>query len=100
MGVEVKFDEGNRYIQIKGELICATVMQALEQLTRKGKSLSSWVIDFTGVVKVDSTAVALLIELKKNVQKNDKSVSFIHLPEKLLTIARLSQVDSLLTQNK
>jgi ABC-type transporter Mla MlaB component len=100
MGVEVKFDEGKQYIQIKGELICATVMQALEQLTRKGKSLSSWVIDFTGVVKVDSTAVALLIELKKSVQTSDKGVSFIHLPDKLLTIARLSQVDSLLTENK
>lgn len=100
MAAEVKFDESNRYIQIKGELICATVMQVLEQLTRKGKSLSNWVIDFSGVVKVDSTAVALLIELKKNLQNNDKSVSFIHLPSKLLTIARLSQVESLLNQNK
>jgi ABC-type transporter Mla MlaB component len=100
MGVEVKFDEGNQYIQIKGELICDTVMHALEQLTRKDKSLSGWVIDFTGVTKVDSTAVALLIELKKNVQKADKTISFIHLSETLLTIARLSQVDTLLSENK
>ncbi len=100
MGVEVKFDEGNQYIQIKGELICDTVMYALEQMTRKGKTLSGWVIDFSGVTKVDSTAVALLIELKKAVQKSEKTVSFIHLSETLLTIARLSQVDSLLSENK
>lgn len=100
MGVEVIFDEDNQYIQIKGELMCDTVMHALQQLTRKGKSLSDWVIDFAGVVKVDSTAVALLIELKKGVQKSEKTVSFIHLPETLLTIARLSQVDALLSENK
>jgi ABC-type transporter Mla MlaB component len=100
MGVEVEFDEGNRLVQIKGELICGTVMQALEQLTRKGKSLSDWVIDFAAVSRVDSTAVALLIELKKHVQKSNKTVSFIHLPETLLTIARLSQVESILSENK
>jgi ABC-type transporter Mla MlaB component len=48
---------------------------------------------------VDSSAIALLIELKRNAQKKNKSISFIYLPSALLAIARLSQVDSLLTES-
>jgi ABC-type transporter Mla MlaB component len=99
MTVEVSIDNDNQYLQVKGELICDTVMQALNQLTRQGKDLSSWVIDFTGVARVDSTAVALLIELKKFARETNKTISFIYLPESLLSIARLSQVESLITEN-
>lgn len=99
MAVEVLIDESNQYIRVKGDLVCATVMQALNQLTRQGKNLSKWVIDFTGVERVDSTAVALLIELKKYAKNNNKVVSFIYLPDSLLSIAKLSQVESLITEN-
>ena len=99
MTVEVSFDKRNQYIQVKGELTCETVMSALKQLRRECSSLPSWVIDFTQVSKVDSSAIALLIELKRNAKQKDKQVSFIYLPAALLSIARLSQVDGLLQQN-
>lgn len=99
MAVEVSIDESNQYIRIKGELVCATVMQVLNQLTRQGKNLSRWVIDFTAVERVDSTSIALLIELKKYAKDNNKEISFIYLPDALLSIARLSQVESLIIQN-
>lgn len=98
MTVEVTFDASNDHIQIKGELTSKTVEHALVQFTRECKSLSSWVIDFTQVSKVDSTAIALIIELKRDAMKKDRKISFIALPEALLTIARLSQVDGLLTE--
>ena len=69
MDVEVAFDSRNQYIQVKGELTVNTVMHALSQFTRECKSLPQWVIDFTGVTRVDSTALALLIELKRNAKK-------------------------------
>jgi len=50
------------------------------------------------VSKVDSTALALLIELKRNALKNNKKISFIYLPASLVSIARLSQVDLLLSE--
>jgi len=97
MSVEISFDKSKQYIQVKGELTSATVMSALKQLSRECQSLSKWVIDFTHVTKVDSTAIAMLIELKRNALKKKKTISFIYLPTSLLTIARLSQLDDMLT---
>lgn len=98
MSIEISFDRSNQYIQVKGELTSSTVMSALKQFSQKCKSLPKWVIDFTQVSKVDSTALALLIELKRNALKNHKKISFIYLPASLLSIARLSQVDQLLSE--
>ena len=98
MTVEVSFDAKNQYIQVKGELVATTVMDALKQFTRACKDHPKWVIDLTRVSRVDSTAVALLIELKRNAELKRKEISFIYLPESLLTIARLSQVEDLLSQ--
>ena len=96
MSVTVSFDSKNKYIQVKGELTSRTVMDALKQFKRECKSLPAWVIDFTQVSKVDSSAIALLIELKKSASNNNRKISFIYLPDALLSIARLSQVDDLL----
>ena len=97
MSVQVSFDSDKQYIRVKGELTTDTVMDALKQFTRECKALSRWVIDFTQVSKVDSSAIALLIELKRNALKNKKEISFIYLPSALLQIARLSQVEDMLT---
>jgi len=96
MSVEVSFDQHNQYIQVKGELTSATVMDALKQFARECKERPKWVIDFTRVSKVDSTAIALLIELKRKARQKQREISFIYLPDSLLTIARLSQVEDLL----
>lgn len=96
MSVEVSFDRRNQYIQVKGELTMHTVMDALKRLKRECRELSTWVIDFTHVSKVDSSAIALLVEIKRSARKNDKQVSFIYLPQTLMSIARLSQVEGLL----
>lgn len=98
MSVEVSVDKPKNYIQVKGELTSKTVMNALSQFKRECKSLPQWVIDFTRVSKVDSTAIALLIELKRNARLKNKTISFIYLPASLLTIARLSQVEELLIE--
>ena len=99
MSIEVTCDSRNKYIQVKGELTHQTVMDALAQFRRECKSLPSWVIDFTHVTKVDSSAIALLIELKRNAEKNNKTISFIYLPNALMSIARLSEVDGLLMES-
>ena len=98
MSVEVSFDNSNQYIQVKGELTSKTVMNALKQFSRECKSLPKWVIDFTQVTKVDSTALAMLVELKRNALKNKKTISFIYVPPTLMKIARLSQIEGLLNE--
>ena len=98
MSVEVSFDASKNYIQVKGELTSATVMDALAQFVRECKALPNWVIDFTKVTRVDSTALALLIELKRNALKKNKTLSFIYLPQPLHKIASLSQVEELINE--
>ena len=98
MSVEVFVDSDNQYIQVKGELTCNTVMDALSQFAKQCKALPNWVIDFTQVTKVDSTAIAMLIELKRNAINRNKTISFIYLPDTLLKIAKLSQVDGLISE--
>lgn len=100
MSVEVAVDNKNKYITVKGELTVDTVMNALSLFNRECKALSEWVVDFTGITRVDSTALALLIELKRNAKQKNKSVSFIYLPTALITIARLSQLEDLITTNE
>jgi len=91
MNVEVKFDKKNGYIQVKGELTKKTVTKALALFVKECKPLTEWVIDFSMVTRVDSTALAFLIELKRNALKNKRKLSFIYLPASLITIAKLSQ---------
>ena len=97
MSIEIHVDSSNKYIQVKGELISSTVMEALQKFKQECQALPSWVIDLTHVTRVDSSAIALLIELKRSARRNKREISFIYLPEALLSIARLSQVDELLT---
>ncbi|MDJ0881728.1 MAG: STAS domain-containing protein [Gammaproteobacteria bacterium] len=99
MSIEINFDSDKQYIQVKGILTSTTVMDALAQFARECEALPSWVIDFTKVSKVDSAAIALLIELKRNARKKQKTVKFIYLPAALLKIASLSEVEDLLTEN-
>lgn len=96
MDVEVSFDNKNQYIRVKGELTTKTVMDALRQFERECQAHPQWVIDLTQVSKVDSAAIALMIELKRQALIKNKSISFIYVPPSLLTIARLSQVENLL----
>lgn len=99
MGVAVTLDSDKKSIEIQGELTSKTVMDALFQFQKVCENVPAWVIDFSAVTRVDSTAIALLIELKRNAQKRKKSISFISLPSALQAIARLSQVDGLLGES-
>lgn len=96
MAVTISQDSKNRYIQIGGELVMETVMDALKQLIKLCRDLPEWTLDFTQVERVDSSAIALLIEIKRQARLKNKKVSFIYLPDTLLKIASLSQVDGLL----
>lgn len=98
MSVAISLDSKNRYIQVGGELVMDTVMDALKQLLKACRDLPEWTLDFTQVERVDSGAIALLIEIKRQAKLKNKTVSFIYLPETLLKIASLSQVDGLLTE--
>ena len=57
------FSESNSLI-IKGDLVANTVMAVLSEMKLYNK-LNQWVVNLSGVEKVDSSAIALLLELIK-----------------------------------
>lgn len=53
-------------------------------------------IDFSAISGVDSSAVALLLEWRRQALARGKSLSYINLPPNLLALAQLYGVDELI----
>ena len=87
---------GPGQIGVSGPLIFATAGELLE-VSRKMFSGSAEIsIDLSGVTKVDSAGLALLLEWLRWGQTGHRPVRFTALPDKLLAIARLSGVEEML----
>jgi phospholipid transport system transporter-binding protein len=53
-------------------------------------------IDFSGISSVDSSAVALLLEWRRQALARAKRLEFVNLPPNLLALARLYGVEELI----
>lgn len=53
-------------------------------------------IDFAGITGVDSSAVALLLEWRRQAQRLGKTLVFVNLPPNLLALAKLYGVAELI----
>ena len=53
-------------------------------------------IDFAGITGVDSSAVALLLEWRREQHRLGKALEFVNLPPNLLALATLYGVDELI----
>lgn len=53
-------------------------------------------IDFAAITGVDSSAVALLLEWRRQALRRNKTLEFINLPANLLALARLYGVEDLI----
>jgi phospholipid transport system transporter-binding protein len=53
-------------------------------------------IDFAGITAVDSSAVALLLEWRRQALRRKKILEFVNLPANLLALARLYGVEELI----
>jgi len=89
--------QGDQTYLLKGVLN----MQTVPALEREAQSLLDGVegevcIDFSGVKHADSSGLALLIELQRLARRLGSTVSFVHLPEQLLQIARVSELQDIL----
>lgn len=91
------FSESDTLI-IKGDLVVNTVMDVLSEMKLYNK-LDQWLLNLSSVEKVDSSAIALLLELIKIAQGLSIKISFSHVPKELITIAQLSQLDSFFTSS-
>lgn len=83
-------------MQVSGDLVFANVTALLGQIVRHLDGAERMLIDLSGVRDVDSSGLALLLEVMEVARRRSISLRFRGLSESLLGIARLSNVDQLL----
>jgi len=86
-------------IVVTGALTFATARDARELglLVLEGSRAESIVVDCSGVTRADSAGLAVLLEWLAWSRRKNRPVSLQNLPASLLAIARISEIDGLLT---
>jgi len=76
------------------------VLAQSEQYVRRDDLPQRLTIDFAGITAVDSSAVALLLEWRREAQRLRKGLEFVNLPANLLALAELYGVVELIQPSK
>jgi phospholipid transport system transporter-binding protein len=86
-------------IAVTGELTFATARDArqLGVLVLEGSRAQSLVIDCGGVTRADSAGLAVLLDWLAWGRRKSRVVTLENLPPSLVAIAKISEVDELLT---
>ncbi len=86
-------------IVVTGELTFASARDArqLGVLVLEGSRASKFVIDCAGVTRADSAGLAVLLDWLAWGRRKSRTVTLENLPASLVAIARISEVDGLLT---
>ena len=79
-------------VKLEGELTLETAAACLGRALPAGNLM----FDFSGVTRVDSSALALLLAWLRRAKAGGRAVELRALPEPLLALARLYGVDALL----
>jgi phospholipid transport system transporter-binding protein len=97
-GVQIGESSPGR-IAVKGDLTFATAREArqLGLLVLEGSRAERIVVDCAGVGRADSAGLAVLLDWLAWSRKRSRSLILENLPASLLAIARISEVDELLT---
>ena len=72
------------------------VLRASEEYAARSDLPDRLTIDFAGIDAVDSAAVALLLEWRRQAGRRGKTLQFVNLPENLIALARLYGVEELI----
>jgi phospholipid transport system transporter-binding protein len=72
------------------------VLKESEQYAARSDLPERLTIDFSQLTNVDSSAVALLLEWRRQAQARGKTLTFVNLPANLLSLARLYGVADLI----
>ena len=88
--------QNSEEIQVSGVVTFETValiQKNIERLFQVGQqTLSCYRINLAAVTLVNSSALGLMVELKKKALQQHKSITFFNLPEKLLSLAQVCGV--------
>ena len=97
----VRFEpSGDGCYVLSGKLTFATVPQIYTQSnTLLDNNSSSLTLDLQGVTHTDSAGLALMMEWMRTAQRQEKEIHFKNVPAQMLSIARLSGLDTILPLN-
>jgi len=90
---------GDEVLALDGALSFETipdVLRASEEYAARPYLPERLTIDFAGIDAVDSSAVALLLEWRRQAGRRGKTLQFVNLPENLIALARLYGVEDLI----
>ncbi|MDX9740294.1 MAG: STAS domain-containing protein [Gammaproteobacteria bacterium] len=87
---------------IGGELGFSTVPDLLERgrAIFEGGSAAPLELDLSGVTRVDSAGLALLIEWLKVARRTRREISYVNVPEQMVAMARVSGLENFLPLEK
>jgi phospholipid transport system transporter-binding protein len=83
--------------RIEGELGFKSVAGVLAKAKDLFAGDGNTEIDLKGVTRADSAGLALLVEWLREAERAGKSISFVNVPVQLLSIARISGLDEILS---
>lgn len=88
---------GKDRFQVKGDMIFSTVRELLSETRPLFQNTKRLELDLSQVNRTDSAGLALLLEWIDEAEKQGGKLALEGLPESLLAIARLSQMDEILS---
>ena len=90
---------GQGRFRVGGLLDATTVTRLLEDGQTRFHGISNVTIDLGGVTESDSSGLALLLEWLRLARKGNQRIRFDHVPQQIIALARISEVDDLLLEN-
>lgn len=85
---------------LSGELDFDTVPALLQRRGVQMKAGQNLTIDLSEVTRVDSAGLALMIEWLRESERKGLEMTFTHVPEQLLSIARVCGLEDILFQQR
>ena len=92
--------QGEGHYSISGPMTfgtAASLLRQSQQAFRQRAGREAIELDLAQVTSADSAGLALLIEWASWTRAGDAGIRFLHMPEQLRAIARLSEAEELLT---
>ena len=93
-------DKGEGHFALSGKMTFATVESILDDSETPFGQHTRLEVDLSGITGSDSAGLALLLEWITWANHTVREIRFTEMPERVLAIARTTEVDALLTRGE
>lgn len=93
-------DNGGGHFTLAGEVTFQTVEKILDESEKPFAQHTRLEVDLSGVTRSDSAGLALLLEWITWANHTVREIRFTEMPERVLAIAKTTEVDALLTRGE